>query len=259
VDQVISISGGFEGIILPLKILAMGDTWGFGLGLGPLTVGFSEWETQNIAQNWGTAYFQLPGSDDWFVDDVNRGGTFHRSYIRDDRQAPIINHAGSVTWLQANHNMTLTNRAENFFTGLSAAMGNFQTGPVPHHRIISKGRMDTVVAVHLYMGPSDLCQFAMQTGLPINPAECVLVLRYEPVHRDGDSTVPYHGLLGIIAPNDDQVYILDNVNDHVEHFAITTRPEVHTLIAGFLDGTVTSQTQVAATFKSPADVSEIPY
>jgi len=261
VDQVISISGGFEGIILPLKILAMGDTWGFGLGFGPLTVGFTEWETEKLAQNWGTAYFQLPSTDDWFADDVNRGGSFHRSYIRDDRQAPIINHPGSVAWLQANHNMTLTNRAETFFTGLSVPMGNFQAGTntVPHHRIISKGRMDTVVAVHIYMGQSDACQFAMQTGLPVNPAECVPVVRYDPIHGDGDSTVPYHGLVGVIAPNDDQVYILDNPNDHVEHFAITTRPEVHNLIAGLLDGTVTSQTQVAATFKSPANVTEIPY
>ena len=54
-----------------------------------------------------------------------------------------------------------------------------------------------------------------------------------------------------------RIYVLDNVNDHVEHFALTTRPEVHHLIASLLDGSVTNQTQVAAIFQSPGTVTEL--
>ena len=256
VDQVISIAGGFGGVILPLKILTMGDTWGFGIGFGALTVGFTEWETQALAQNWGTAYFQLPSSDLWFSDD---GAIFDRSYIRDERQPLPHSHQASMSWIQLHNNATLTTRAESFFTSTSPSLDDFRagTGSIPHHRIISKGRMDTVVAIRIYTGTSDACQFAMQTGLPVNPAECVPITRYEPIHGDGDSTVPYHGLLGTIAPSEDRIYVLDNVNDHVEHFALTTRPEVHNLIASLLDGSVTNQTQVAAIFQSPGTVTEL--
>ena len=256
VEQVISMGGGYGGVVLPLKILVMGDPWGFGLGFGPVSVGFAEWETQALAQNWGTAYCQLPNSDLWFADD---GQPFDRSYIRDERQSLPHTLKDSMSWIRQYHNAVVADRAEGYFSGSVPALGDFRagTGTVVHHRIISKGRMDTVVAIRVYIGPSDACQFAIQSGLPVDPAECVPIVRYEPIYGDGDSTVPYHGLLGSIAPDENHVYILDNPNDHVEHFTLTTRPEVHNLIKGLLDGSVTDQTQVSGVFKSPATVTEL--
>jgi len=255
VEQMISLGGGFGGVVLPLKILVMGDTWGYGLAFGAVNVGFAEWLTQALAQNWGTAYFQLPNSELWFADD---GHPFDRSYIRDDRQPLPHAHQASMSWISLYHNATVAKRAEQFFSGPGPGLGDFRggTGSVPHHRIISKGRMDTVVAIHVYTGMSDECQFAIEHGLPVDPVECVPITRYEPIFGDGDSVVPYHGLLGSIGPSENRVYILDNINDHVEHFAMTTRPEVHHLIGQLLDGSVTNQTQVAGVFKSPDDVQE---
>ncbi len=68
VDQVISFGGGFSGVLVPLHVLESGDTWGKGFGFGPLSVGIAEWETKALAQNWPTAYFQLPNSQSWFSD-----------------------------------------------------------------------------------------------------------------------------------------------------------------------------------------------
>ena len=259
VDQVISLAGGFGGIILPIKILTMGDNWTLGFGSGPISVGFADWEGQALAQNWGTAYFQIPNSDLWFSDDTHNGGTFNRAYIRDDRQAPILTHSASMAWLQLYYNTLITNSAETFFTNpLLPAMGDFRggTGNIPHHRIISKGITNTVVAVHISIGTSDECQFLTQLGLPVDPAESTPIVRYDVVTGDGDGTVPYHGLLGSIAASEDRVYILDNV----DHVGLTANADVHTLIQHLLDGTVTSQTQVSATFHSPFDagVHELP-
>ena len=90
----------------------------------------------------------------------------------------------------------------------------------------------------------------------MDPAESTPIVRYDVVTGDGDGTVPYHGLLGSIAASEDRVYILDNV----DHIGITTNADVHTLIQHLLDGTVTNQTQVSATFHSPFDagVHELP-
>lgn len=254
VDQVISIAGGFGGGLLPLKILTMGDNWGIDVGIGPIKIGLAEWEVQEMAQNWGTTYCQLPNSDLWFADDINRGGTFDRSYIRDNRQAIPLTYSDSMAWLQLNYNAIICNRTESFFTDPSRpAMGDFTggTGNIPHHRIISKGITTTVVAMQISIGQSNLCQYLTKLGLPVPPGEAAPITRYNVITGDGDGTIPYHGLLGSLAPGDDRVYLLDNV----DHFGITARADVHTLIQELLNGTVTSQTQVSNIFQSPFDAT----
>ena len=98
VDQVMSFGGGFSGVVVPLRVLEAGDTWNKGYGFGPLSVGVAAWETKALAQNWPTAYFQLPNSQSWFLDHgltlLNGLGTptikpANRAYIRDFRTGPL--------------------------------------------------------------------------------------------------------------------------------------------------------------------------
>ncbi len=65
VDQVFAMGGGFMGVMLPYKILQMGDNWGIE-ALGGL-LGLDKYKTQELAEDWPTAYWQLP-QQDWFED-----------------------------------------------------------------------------------------------------------------------------------------------------------------------------------------------
>jgi Tol biopolymer transport system component/pimeloyl-ACP methyl ester carboxylesterase len=68
VDQVISLGGGFMGVVLPYKILQVGDDWGLNKDLLLFTYSVLDPnKTQDLAQNWPTAYWQLPQSN-WFSD-----------------------------------------------------------------------------------------------------------------------------------------------------------------------------------------------
>lgn len=258
VDQVISLAGGFGGVGKPIKILAMGDTWGFGWGVGPFSVGFAEWEVEKLAQNWGTAYYQGPNSDLWFEDDTSRGGRFDRRYIRDERLlVPAVerSHAAHTTWLINTYNGTIARRADAFFTSLNPRLGDFSsgTGPVYHHRLLSLG-IDTYAGFRLFTAPSAACAAALATRNPITvAAECAPITWREPLIADGDGTVTYHGLLGKTDVADDRTYVLLNV-DHTE---LTKRQDVHNLISGLLDGTICSQPQAAALgFRAHTQVTE---
>jgi len=236
VDQVISINGGFAGVPKPLKVLAMGDTWGLGAGTGPLTIGVAEWETEKLAQNWGTAYFQAPNDESWFDDDVSRGGAFNRRYIRDERLlAPPVGSGYTIhqSWVISTYNGTLARRADSFFQSLTPRLGDFQhgAGPVYHQRLFSLG-ISTVSGFRLFTAP---------------------FIDREPLFADGDGTVTYHGMLGKTLPGDDRTYILRNI----EHLEMTQRSEVHGLISRFLDGTVCSQGQGGASgFLSHNSIAE---
>lgn len=258
VDQLISLAGGFGGVGKPIKILAMGDTWGFGWGVGPISVGFAEWEVEKLAQNWGTAYFQGPNSDFWFEDDTSRGGAFDRRYIRDERLGvPAVgrSHTAHSTWLANTYNSTIAGRADGFFSGQNPRLGDFSsgTGPVYHHRLLSLG-LDTPVGLRLFTAPSQACAAALLTGNPITIGiECAPITWREPLIADGDETVTYHGLLGKTVANDDRTYVLRNV----EHLELSQRQDTHNLISSLLDGTMCSQPQAAALgFSSHTQVSE---
>jgi pimeloyl-ACP methyl ester carboxylesterase len=261
VAQMISVSGGFGGILLPLKILTMGDIWGFGFEIGSLRVGFAEWETEALGQNWGTAYYQLPNSDQWFSDDKSRIGPEgrDRSYIRDETDSSAIvhinNYGDSVRWIQLHHNALVTDRAETFYANLPTIMGDFSrgTGNIPHHRLFSRGVMTTVNAIRIYTTPAEAAKFAIATGASTSVAAVAPVIQYEVVTGDGDGTVPYHGLLGNIALDEQKVYVF---NDNVDHISIIRNSGIHLLIKALLDGTVTNQPQAHALdsrFLSPND------
>jgi len=276
VDQMISLGGGFLGVPKPVKILMMGDNWGTGWGSGGFSVGIAEWEMKNLAQNWGTAYFQAPNSESWFSDDgviQANGVRKNRSYIRDGRiglglHGEQHSFAASQSWLRQNHNTTITDRATAFFAGLPAELGDFRngTGGVFHHRIIGQGRMDTTVAGVLYLGPADTCLCALASltdptlriacGDPV--LECPPRVKPAVVYGDGDTTVTYHGALGLTDPGDDRVYILQagqSAGITAEHLDLMKFVESHDLIASMLNGSVCSQTQQAV-YRSQEFVAE---
>lgn len=249
VDQVISFGGGFSGVVVPLRVLEAGDTWNYGYGFGPLSVGVAAWETKALAQNWPTAYFQLPNSQSWFLDHgltlLNGLGTptlkpANRAYIRDFRTgalpflppAPgnIATYTASMNWIgrlpdtingvptgATRHNAFLAADQVAFFASPASTpieLGDFRsgTGAIYHHRIIGKGRMDTTVGSVVNLGPSLAVLNLPAFGIA-DPAsiitEFVPTEHTFPVLGDGDSTVPYHGAIGRTLPSDDRVYILD--------------------------------------------------
>jgi hypothetical protein len=87
VDQVISIGGGFQGVVKLLDVIERGTTDPWGIKLGTLSGGIAEWETKALFENWPTSYFQMPNSEDWFFDHGTAigGKVVNRSYIRDLR------------------------------------------------------------------------------------------------------------------------------------------------------------------------------
>ena len=241
VDQVISIGGGFAGVTKPVKILAMGDTWGFGWGYGPLTAGLAEWEIEALAQNWGTAYFQAPNSEGWFADDVSRGGSYDRRYVADERllgSPPGSSYSAHMNWIEDTYNGSIAGRADAFFQGLNPDVGNFGsgTGPVYHQRLFSLG-VDTDGGPRLFSAPSALCAWAAATLNPIALVECVPVTWREPLIADGDGTVTYHGMLGLTDPRDDRTYVVRNV----EHLDLAKSHSAHLLIGEMLAGATCSQ------------------
>jgi hypothetical protein len=241
VDQVISFGGGFLGVVEPFDILERGSTWDLGWSIGSLSAGIAEWETKALAQNWPTAYFQMPNSEDWFFDQndsiPNRLGTpvfgkfVNRAFIRDRRpnMGDVTSYAASMAWIGLSpdslanptprHNMGLTAFQMAFFSQASVlpvGMGNFSlgTGDIYHHRVIGKGRMDTTVALNIGWGPSEAGLHPLEYGI-IDPisfgVENISTERITPVLGDGDSTVPYHGAIGLTDPFDDRVYIINGV------------------------------------------------
>ena len=109
------------------------------------------------------------------------------------------------------------------------------------------------------MGGSD----PLLAGATFPPAEYVPTEWSWAVHGDGDSTIPYHGALGLTLPSDDRVYILNGV----KHGDLTNVPEVlgspGASPAGFgllqllLLGLACSQPQAPAAFRSQNVVTEI--
>jgi hypothetical protein len=183
VDQMISFGGGFLGVVEPFDILERGSTWGHGIGLGSLQGGFAEWETKALAQNWPTAYFQMPNSQSWFFDDdTAAGGKVNRAYVRDYRliigAGEIKSYAASMDWIAGRHNSPgppgapggLTGAQMAFFNpplGSPVNLGDFRTGTgaIYHHRIIGKGRMDTIVATVVTLLPSIASGFPVPYGI----------------------------------------------------------------------------------------------
>jgi hypothetical protein len=290
VDQVISFGGGFLGVVEPLYILEHGSTWGFGIDFGPMyQVGFAEWETKGLAQNWPTAYFQMPNSQDWFFDHgmTINGRTVNRTYIRDYRPrgaGEITTYTGSMAWVGSRHNSGLTRAQMSFFnppSGPPIGLGDFRngTGAIYHHRIIGKGRLDTIVATAITQLPSLAASSPEAYGIGvIDPitgtfiGDPVRLLaerqpwpRSEAVYGDGDSTIPYHGALGLTLPADDRVYIMDNARgvSSAKHGDLPKLPEVlgvpgvKGLLQLLLEGTICNQPQAPVPFLSQNDVQEI--
>jgi len=277
VDQVISLAGGFLGVIEPFKILEMGSTWGFGLGLGPISGGFAEWETKALAQNWPTAYFQMPSSETWFFDQV-AGGVPDRTYVRDRRlfvgSGGVPTYKGSMAWLTSrpsedgmSRNAALIAQQDAFFNppgGVPLELGDFRTGTggIYHHRVISRGRMDTIVAVDIRLLPSaaGLAPFAFGIVDPIRvTAELVSTEHKFAIYGDGDSTVPYHGALGRVdTVNEDRVYIINGVvhGDLPNIDEVLFKSGSPGLLPALLDGSVCSQPQISNLFQSQNDVAE---
>jgi hypothetical protein len=270
VDQVISMGGGFMGVILPIKILMMGDTWGFGASIGPFSIGLAEWELESLAKNWPTAYAQGPNSEDWFFDHggtISPGGSvIDRTYIRDRRSILTGGHpvttptqAAHMAWLASEYNSGIVGTVNSFNAGISPSLGDFRAGTagVYHHRIIGHGTMNTVVAGKLSSGSTAACPLCLLTPL-CNPfVECPpLYTHRTPIYGDGDGTVPYHGLLGRWNPTDDRVYVMDKML----HFDMAQNTTVHSLIRALIDGTACGLTQarvISPSFESPANVVEM--
>jgi hypothetical protein len=160
-------------------------------------------------------------------------------------------------------------------SGPPVGMGDFRsgTGAIYHHRIIGKGRTDTIVATAVTLGPSDACAAPILFGALDPLGECIIPTeRSQPVLGDGDSTIPYHGALGRTSSSDDRVYVLEN-NDvvdkvhGVEHGHLpnvaevlgTTgvSPPVKGLLQMLLEGSACSQPQAPLVFQSQNDVTEI--
>lgn len=284
VDQVISLASGFLGVIEPFKILEMGSTWGFGIGLGPISGGFAEWETKALAQNWPTAYFQMPSSETWFFNHVP-GGVPDRTYVRDRRllgsAGKIPTYRGSMAWLAGRppedgmaRNGALIAQQDAFFNppgGTPLEIGDFRsgTGSIYHHRVISRGRMDTIVAVEILNLPSAASLAPPLFGI-LDPVRATFEALPTGEHKfavygDGDSTVPFHGALGLVdMVNEDRVYIIDRVvhgdlpNIDPMLF-IAGPPSVNGLLPSLLNGSVCSQPQIrqiSNLFFSQNDVAE---
>jgi hypothetical protein len=293
VDQVISFGAGFLGVVQPFDILERGSTWGFGLELAGFSIGFAEWETKNLAQNWPTAYFQMPSSEDWFFDHATTiaGKTVNRAFIRDYRvnlippyvgPGDVTSYAASMRWTALapdplslirapRHNATLAARQVGFFNppaGPALAMGDFRagTGAIYHHRIISKGRMDTVVATVVAMLPSEAGLNPITYGIT-NPLSIAVELtpneRSWKVEGDGDSTIPYHGALGMTLAADDRAYIIDGIlHGDIPNIPevlgdATASPPVKGLLQFLLEGSICSQTQAPPVFVSQNTAVEI--
>ena len=267
IDQVISLGGGFLGVVQPMDILEQGGSWGFGFSLGPLGLGVQPWETQSLAQNWPTAYFQMPNSEAWFADHgaTIGGRVINRSYIRDYRPLipGIVSGAGEITsyaasnaWIGLRHNGALATAQTGFFApvgGPTLPMGDFTngTGMIYHHRIVGKGRMDTVVATAVRWGPS-LDAWVYLPGTPESFAANRGTQHWESVYGDGDSTIPYHGAIGLTDPQDDRIYVLDGA----KHSDLPLLPEiigqgsVKGLLELLLEGAVGSINQAPPPFGS---------
>jgi pimeloyl-ACP methyl ester carboxylesterase len=253
VDQVISIAGGFNGVPFPLKILAMGDEWVDTFSFLFWELSIDEWETQSLAQNWPTAYFQQPNSDLWFFDHgatTASGATIDRRYIRELRTTqamPSTTVASHQSWVARNHNAALMSAAASFFAPLPTQMGDFVngTGDIFHHRIFSRGHR-TVVGVQLTEDADIGGKYS----------------RKQAIQGDGDKTVPYHGHLGKTALSDDRTYVLvngaPNAGD-VRHLPLANNSNTFSLLSGMLDGTLCTQPQAAELglgFLSHKDVVE---
>ena len=267
VDQVISLGGGFLGVVEPLDILEQGGNWGLGFNVGGSGVGIQAWEAQQLAQNWPTAYFQQPNSEHWFDDHgTSVGGVVvDRSYVRDHRvggDGDLTSFDASNTWVGARHNSALAQAHRDYFaTGPGSLIGDFTagTGSIYHHRIVGKGRLDTAVAVEVSTGPSD----DVGVYLPLTPEWILAMLptdHWRTVHGDGDSTVPYHGAIGLTDARDDRVYVIDGI-------AHSELPNVPEMIGGpttkgllqlLLEGNVGGITTAPAPFFSQSTPEIVP-
>jgi hypothetical protein len=268
VDQVISLGGGFLGVVEPMDILEQGSTWGLGIDWVSGGGGLQKWETWALAQNWPTAYFQMPNAEDWFFDHgipIGGGTTVNRAYVRDGRwpggAGMLASYAESMTWLASRHNPTLVAAQTAFFnppSGPPLGLGDFRagTGAIYHHRIIGKGKLGTIIGTSVRLAPS----LRAQSLLPIDPrwiVEMVPTEHWSSVYGDGDETVPYHGALGRTDPADDRVYIVDGA----KHSMLTNLPELigagsKGLLQLLLEGAICSVAQAPPPFLSQNQVSE---
>jgi hypothetical protein len=254
VDQVISVGGGYLGVLEPLRILEVGDDWGLGWkipGNPSIGAGLGLWELRNLSRNWPTAYAQLPNSQEWFADDGKQMGTMRidRSYIRPPDGAGLRSWFESEQYIAARYNRRLADEATHDFllSGYSTnRLGNFMggTGSVLHHRIIGEGRMNTA------------------QGIQINRVDNIFPLPpffiSTPIFGDGDSTIPYHGALGLTDRADQRVYIVTpgTPPDRNKHLEMTQQPFVINLISEIIRGDVCSQRAVSSQFKNQNDVVE---
>lgn len=267
VDQMISFGGGFGGVIEPFDILERGSTWGFGVSFPGVSLGFAEWETKALAQNWPTAYMQQPNSEDWFADHGSAigGQLVNRSFVRDHRllgAGELTSWAASMSWVRSRHNAILTDSQTTFFASpaLPVSLGDFRggTGAIYHHRIIGHGRMDTKVATVVVHLPS------LAASLPLgalNPVEWWPTEWSWPVYGDGDSTIPYHGALGLTDPRDDRIYIIEKVvhsdlPNVPQVVGAPGSPSVKGLLQLLLEGATGAQPQAPSAFRSQNQVTE---
>ena len=121
--------------------------------------------------------------------------------------------------------------------------------------------MDTIVATVITLLPSIASAFPPLYGItdPIRfGVELVPTEHSWAVHGDGDSTIPYHGALGLTRDEDDRVYIIDGV----VHGDLTNIPEVlgsnvPGLLQLLLEGRACSQPQMPSPWLSQNNVAEI--
>ncbi len=262
IEKVITLGSDFGGTPLAIKGLVMGDTWGIGYNIGPVSIGLSEWETHDLAQNWGTSYFQAPNSDVWFFDQSQPTGipfqSIDRSYICVDGLTIPNTFLDNMAWIEQHHNSGLAAQTINYFADFP--VGDFQVPPpafVEHHRIFSKGNTSTVVGIHLHDGPSDAGNYCIQTNTPVDPSAFALVTYCDPITGDGDGTISFHSHMAHSAQNDPHVYIYDSLFNHVSHFDLVNQTDVHTLIQAILDGSITNEpdahANISNNFHAPTD------
>ncbi len=257
VDQVISLGGGFMGVVKPYKILQMGDDWGLQAEFKGIEIGVDPEKIQELSLDWPTAYWQLPQSA-WFDDPNNVCPGDNCAYIQEDGwdadedrviEGFLANTQASYDFIRNSKagpdvNLAKFNFAVNHLLSNppgSRALGDWRGGTdgIFFHRVVGSG-VPTVNRLRYFT--REEWRFypvaTIFTGFLLIPI-LVDVEEIEPIMLNGDGTIPLRSAVGILDSFDDRIWGLDGV----EHLPIAKNEDVFDLIRNMTNGKVCSLTQ----------------
>jgi hypothetical protein len=213
VDQVISVGGGFGGVGMTLKVLAMGDNWGLGktgflfdqLADAGWGLAVQPWKTTQLAENWPTAYEQTFNSGRWFDDQgtaTTTSARVDRTVISDGGQN--VDSFSKLNTYLAGHNPGLAAKAVSDLASVPLDDFRSGTGSVFHYRIVGEN-VPTHVGARLTTAPRLDCN----PGLNVLDPDCWPArVWWQPIDADGDQTIPYKSAVGQSLASDDRVFVL---------------------------------------------------